>query len=792
VETRPQSASSVRFGLFEVFPDSGELLRQGRKVKLQELPFRLLVALLEYPGEVVSRETLRQRLWPGDTFVEFDQSLGTAITKLRRALDDDAENPRFIETIPKRGYRFLAPVSHAAGGTNGSAAETSSFSTPPPSVVGAPQSVSFPALVQRSRRGALRILLPAAVVLILGSLAAYAYHVHNAFHFTPQGSVVLADFFNTTGDPVFDDSLRQGLEVGLRQSPLINILPDRKAALTLKQMGYPVEQRMTGSTAIEVCKRNGALVTVQGSISSLGTTYLIDLAAIRCDNEKLIANEEVEANRKEDVIGALGRVSSQLRARLGESLPSIQKYNAPLEQATTSSLDALNAYSTGLATWDLRGDRDSLPFFQKAIDIDPKFAMAYSALSTIYHNLGETELARKASVEAYQLRDRVTESEKASIEARYFLYVTGDLEMADKVYERAMQDYPDSADALNHLGTTDLQIGRHERAEDLFRRALQLDPTRATTYANLAQVLMRLNQDQEAAAILRQAHDRNMRTDFLLQADYWLAFLQKDEGQMDRIVQQSADIPGAQSLLLSEQANTEAFRGHYDRADSLSRQAADMMQHESDADSAAICLAQAAVRDTQIGASARARSFLQQAAKLSKADDVIVLTALATALSGDSRHALSTAAGLDKEYPSGTLVQKFWLPLIEGEVELRQGQPSKAITLLSASEPSETATTDEFYVSTLYPAYARGEAYLAAGEGASALAEFQKFSDHPGMAINYPLGSLAQLGVARSYAKMKDVKKARAAYQDFFQLWKDADPNLPALLQAKKEFRELR
>jgi eukaryotic-like serine/threonine-protein kinase len=790
VETRPQSASSVRFGLFEVFPHSGELLRQGRKVKLQELPFRLLVALLEYPGEVVSREALRQRLWSGDTFVEFDQSLGTAITKLRRALDDDADNPRFIETIPKRGYRFLAPVNHVAGKPNGNATAASSFPAPALPVVEAPvlQASAVP-----SRWGSRRVLLPAAAaVLVLGSLAGYAYHVHNAFHFTPQGSVVLADFFNATGDAVFDDSLRQGLEVGLRQSPLINILPDRKAAVTLKQMGYPVEQHMTGSMAIEVCKRNGALVTVQGSISSLGTTYLIDLAAIRCDNEKLIANEEVEANSKQDVINALGKAVSQLRSRLGESLPSIQKYDAPLEQATTSSLDALNAYSTGLATWDLKGDRDSLPFFQKAIGIDPKFAMAYSALGTIYHNLGETELARKASVQAYELRDRLTESEKVSIEARYFLYVTGDIEMADKVYERAVQDYPDSADALNHLGTTDVQIGRYERAAEVFRHALQLDPTRATTYANLAQVLMRLGQDQEAAAILQQAHERNMRTDFLLQTDYWLAFLQKDAGQMDRIVQQSADIPGARSLLLSEQANTEAFRGHYDRADSLSRQAADMMQKEGDADSAAICLAQAAVRDAQIGATAKARPLLQQAAKLSKADEVVTLTALATALGGDSRQALSAAARLDKKYPGGTLVQKFWLPLIRGEVELREDQSSKAITLLSASEPWEAATTDEFYVSTLYPAYARGEAYLKAGQGASALVEFQKFSDYPGLAINYPLGPLAQLGVARSYAKMKNVEKARAAYQGFFQLWKNADPSLPVFLRAKKEFRELR
>lgn len=795
MDTRPQISPSFRFGLFEVFPESGELRRQGRKVKLQELPFRLLVALIEFSGEVVSREVLRQRLWPGDTFVEFDQGLGTAVAKLRRALDDDAGNPRFIETIPKRGYRFLAPVVHTPGqGTAEVGVATTSLAPgmpdaderPPRHIAAAPTSEGL------SRPSRTRIAMAVASAgLLLAFMGAYAYRRHNEFRFTPQGTAVVADFLNTTGDEVFDDSLRQGLEVGLEQSPVISVLSDRKLAVTLRQMGLAADQRVTGKTAIEACKRNGGLVTVQGSISSLGSTYLIDLAAIRCDDEKLIANEEVQAGAKEEVVHALGSATAQLRARLGESLPSIQKYNAPLEQATTPSLDALQAYCRGLATWDRQGDRESLPDFQKAISIDPQFAMAYGALATVYHNLGETELAGNASSKAYQLRDRVTESEKLSIESRYFEYVTGELDKADEVYARAVQDSPDSVGALNHLGATEAKLGRPERAVEALRRAVQLDPTRATTYANLAQAFLRLNRLADAAAVLQQAHDRNLHTDFLLQVSYWLAFLQKDGGAMDRIIEESAGIPGAQSLLLYEQARTAGYYGRFRQAAALSRKAAESMQNDGNPESAANCLAEEAVEQAEAGLPANARSFLEQAHKLSRATDVLTLTGLAMALDGDSAQALSIANNLDKEYPKGTLVQNFWLPLIRGEVEIRKGQGSRAILLLNRAEPFDSASPDEFYVANLYPAYARGQAYLAAGDPASALKEFRKLRDQYGSVINYPLGSLAELGIARSYARMKDVEKARSAYQGFFQLWGNADPGLPVLRQARVEFRRL-
>lgn len=385
----------------------------------------------------------------------------------------------------------------------------------------------------------------------------------------------------------------------------------------MKQMGHLPDERMSGRSALEVCQRTGSKVTVQGSIASLGTTYLIGLAAIRCDTRELIANEQLQARRKEEVVDALGRATAQLRARLGESLPSIKRYNAPLEQATTPSLDALNAYGTALSTWDKKGDRDSLPLFQRALELDPNFAMAYGAIATIYHNLGEGELARKNAIRAYELRDRVTEAEKGAIEARYHQYVTGDLEQAAKVHEIWAQNYPERPGIPNHLAPIYAQLGLYDKAVATLQQAIRLDPTRATAYGNLAIDLLALGRSDDAGAVLAEANNRKFQTDYLLQANYYRAFLRGDNAEMQRLLSRASEVAGAQSLLLAEQANTEAYYGHFQKARDLTRAAADLMAHEGDSESAAACLADAAVREAEAGFSARARGYLEQAAKLS-------------------------------------------------------------------------------------------------------------------------------------------------------------------------------
>jgi DNA-binding winged helix-turn-helix (wHTH) protein/Tfp pilus assembly protein PilF len=769
-----------RFGVFEAFADSRELFRQGRRVRMQDQPFQLLLLLLESPGEIVDREFLRDHLWPENTFVDFSQSLGTAVTKLRQALGDDADNPRFVETIPRRGYRFIAPVTLLADTAKPAPQGSSPLSVQPP----------LPTPSARKKWALLSSL--AIAVLGIGAFTAYSFHrLHNTFVLAPQDTIILADFENTTGEAIFNDTLRQGLLVGLAQSPLVHVMPDRAAAVIFRQMGHAPDDRMTGRIAIDLCRRVGGKVTVQGSISSLGTAYLLGLAAIRCDTGKPIAYEHVEAAQREDVVGALGKATAQLRARLGESLPSIRKYNAPLEQATTSSLEALSAYGLALSTWDAKGDFASVPYFKRAIEIDPNFAVAYGGLAVVYSNMGETQLARENTIKAYQLRNRVTEVERASIDARYYLYVTGEIDKAALTYQVMAQDYPDSPGTLNHLATSDLKLGHDVLAVESFRRALLLDATRSATYGNLAFSLLRLNRVQEARSVLAAAEKRGLRTGFLLQVEYWVAFLDGNQNRMDGVVSQAAQIPGAQSLLLTELAKTEAFHGRFEKASSLSSAAANLMIHDSDKESAASVLAQSALREAEVGSAQQARSLIQQAGKINDDTHVAIITALVAAETGDDKQALALAAALDKRYPDGTFVQTYWLPLIRAEMDLRHGKAANAVRLLSVTVPLDSAIADNFSMTALYPNYVRGQAYLAAGDGNKAGDEFQKLLDHTGMVLNSTLGALAHLGRARAYALAGRPQQARTAYRDFFALWKDADPTIPVLRQAKAESHRL-
>jgi eukaryotic-like serine/threonine-protein kinase len=782
-----------RFGLFEANPATRELLRQGTKIRLQEQPFRVLLLLLENHTQVVTRDQLRQQLWSEDTYVEFDSSLRVAVGKLRDALGDSADNPRFVATVPRLGYRFLAPVSVADSAESVATAKPLATASLPIAPDLSARATSLEARLP-ARPGYRRIWLGfaiAAVVLLATVTTVRVYRTSPAYAIGSSDTVLLADFTNTTGEVVFDDSLRQGLEIGLKQSPSLHILPERKSVVVLEQMGHPSDERITGKTAIDVCRRTGSKVAVQGSISSLGTSYLVGLAAIRCDTGALVAHEEVGANRKEDVIDALGKATARLRAHLGESLASIQKYNAPLEQATTPSLEALNAYSLALSTWDKKGDQASLPLFNKVIELDPNFAMAYGALATIYHNLGETEFARKNAIKSYELRGTATEAEKISIESRYHLYVTGDMEKAAQVYEHAVQAYPGQAGALNHLGITEANLGRYEKAAESMREALRLDPTRANTYAALAQDLLALERPEEAGTVLADAEKQNFRTDVLLQANYWRAFLRKDNAEMQRILQRSPEIAGAHSLLLAEQANTESCYGHFTKARELTREAADSMQQDADPESAAVTWARAAVREAEIGNSANARAYLGQALKQSQSRDIRTLGALVSARTGDLKQAKTLSDELDKEYPSDTFIQKYWLPTIRAEIAIQQGQWPSAIQALNTAASLESASSTALSVAGFYPAHVRGRAYLAAGDGNRASLEFEKIIDHPGMVLNFPIAPLARLGQARAYVVTKDSAKARAAYRQFFDLWKDADPEIPILKDANAEYAKL-
>jgi DNA-binding winged helix-turn-helix (wHTH) protein/Tfp pilus assembly protein PilF len=781
-----------RFGIFEVSVESRELFRHGHRVKLQDQPFQLLLLLLENAGETVDREQIRLHLWPENTFVDFGQSLGTAVTKLRQALGDDANNPRFIETRPRLGYRFIAPVARI-NTTESVVPDTH----PKPDTAArseAGQTIVAAESLQRSRSVRLRSAVAIVFALVIGIAAAgwHEYLRRHRFVIASKDTVVLADFENTTGESIFNDTLRQGLLIGVAQSPLIHVLSDRSASVIFKQMGHTPDDRIAGRSALELCRRVGGKVTIQGAISSLGTAYLVGLAAIRCDTGKPIAYEQAEASQREDVIDALGKATSQLRARLGESLPSIQKYNAPLEQATTSSLDALNAYGKALSTWDAQGDIASVPYFQQAIKLDPEFAMAYGGLATVYSNLGRDELARECSAKAYSLRDRVTESERGSIDARYYLYVTQELDKAAQVYEALAADYPDTAGSFNHLGTIDQRLGRDEQAVDAFRRAMAIDATRATTYANLAESLTELNRIQDAEAVLDAAEKRGLRTDYVLDAEYRIAFLKGDQPGMERLLQESAGVPGARSLLLFVEANAQAYYGHMEKATALTREAADQAMRDGDKESAANGLAEEAINEAEVGSIAEARALFEEARKIDNSQEITILGAVIAAEAGDSKQALAVAGSLDKQFPHGTAIQNYWLPIIRSKVELQQGGAGKAAILPIWSGTLVPVAVDEFALSTVYPEYLKGQVFVAQHDGNQAGKEFQRLLDQPGKTKGVLLGALALLGRARAYSLSGQGSDARKAYGQFLDLWKDADVGVPILRQARNEAEALK
>ena len=784
----PGNARRYRFGMFEVDPVQGELLRQGVRVKLQEQPFRLLILLLERAGEIVNREELRTRLWPENTFVEFDNSLNVAVRKLRDALRDDADEPRFIETVPRRGYRFLAPVSSTEGVQIPVLPPAPQSATPSLTTGASPGSIALGSR-QRRRSPTWMYFCAVAVLLLLAAAVAWRFYYLRRSRpvITSKDTIVIADFVNTTGEAVFDDSLKQGLDAGLHQSPFLNVVPRRAIEAILQQMGRGPDDRMTAHVAVEVCQRANSKVEVQGSIQNLGNNYLIGLAAIRCDNGDAIVNEQVQAKRKEDVIAALGKAATQLRGRLGESLASIQKNQVPLELATTPSLDALKTYNQALSTWDSKGDSASVPLFLKAIELDPGFATAYGALATVYHNLNESELARENTSKAYELRAHLPESERLSAEARYHLYVTGDLYKAAQIYELRIQNDQNLPGSLANLGNIYTRMGRFDRAAENLREVVRLAPTRSAAYVNLARVLLALNQMDQAEPVLTEASHRQLQTDQLLQLNYWRAFLRHDNSAMQHFLLQTSDVSGAEPLLLSTQANTEAYFGRLDRSHEISTLAAGLMVHEGARESAANCFAEAAVREAEAGNSRQARESLSRALNLAHNRDVVTLSALVMARTGDLSRARVVIEQLDKLYPSDTMIQRYWLPTIRAELELQRGSPSKAVNILDAAAPLELAFPQTLSVPSLYPVYVRGQAYLAAGEGKLAGAEFQKIVDHPGMVLNFLLASLAHLGRARAYARAGDFANAHDAYQQFFSLWKDADAGIPVLIQAKQE-----
>jgi len=699
----------------------------------------------------------------------------------------------------KRGTESRHGVP-ASSGSVAVARESGSQVAQPPS----PASGSSPALASSpsssavkvaeptvaGRRKLWKVVLPIGVILVAAAIGgAFYFRSRSATRLTEKDTIVLADFDNKTGDAVFDDALKQALAVQLGQSPFLNILSDRKVEETLHLMGRTSNERVTRDIARELCIRTGSKAFLLGSISNFGGQYVIGVDAVGCSSGDTLAKEQEEAATKQDVLKALARAAASMRAKLGESLASIQKFDVPVE-ATTASLEALKAFSMGVTIFRTNGNAEAIPFYKRALELDPKLAVAYVGVGVAYANLGQASLAAENIKKAYELRDEVSEREKYRISSLYYTYVTGELEQASQVYELWARSYPQDVIPPGNLGDIYADLGQWEKALSQTQESQRLEPE-VIGYYNLAANFLALNRPDDAKNTIEQAQAHKFDGDLLHLSLYQLAFLKGDTAEMERQVAWAAGKPGTEDLLLSFQSATEAYYGRLVKARDLSRRAVDAAVRADSKETAALWQVNAALREAEFGTIAAAKQGIAAALTLSLGRDVKLFAALTLARVGETARAKALVDELEKTYPSQTVLKVYWLPTIKAAIELNANNFTQALVFLEAAAPYELGWPPQLQLGTMYPAYIRGQAQLMAHNGTAAAAEFQKFLDHRGVVLNYPLGALAHLQLGRAYAMSGDPTKAKSAYQDFFALWKDADPDIPILKEAKAEYAKV-
>jgi eukaryotic-like serine/threonine-protein kinase len=634
----------------------------------------------------------------------------------------------------------------------------------------------------------------AAIVVLLALAGGWYFRSHSTQKLTNRDTIVLADFANSTGDPVFDDTLKQALSIGLRQSPFLSLQTDERIRETLSLMGRPPGERLTRRLAREICQRTASSAVLGGSISNLGSEYVLGLEAVSCRSGDVLAQEQAQAASKEDVLTALGTAITRLRPKLGESLPTVQKFDVPLAQATTPSLEALKAYSQGWKVFSEQEAIASIPFFRRAIELDPNFALAYSTLGVLYAaNLQEPGLAEENLHKAFELRDRVSESERFNITANYYGLVTGELDKAEQSLKAWAEVYPRQFEPPFDLGYLAGYQGKYEEEITAELQAIRLAPDQGSAYPNLMEAYIPLGRLDEAKAAGQQGLVRKKEVQFLRDDLYTIAFLEGDAEEMKRQVDATAGKPGVEDLLLSAESDTEAYHGRLNQAREFSAKAIQSAVRNDAKETAALWQLNSALREAEFGNASRARQEVHAGLAISSTRDVRTIAALTLACAGDQAPARRMADELRRQYPVNTMLNRYWLPVIYAYLELRSAHPSQAVKLLEEAAPYDLAFPPPNFSGggLLYPPYVRGQAYLALRQSKEATAEFQNLLEHRTIVANWPLASLAYLGIARAYALSGDTQKARAAYQDFSALWKDADPDIPILKQAKAEYAKL-
>jgi eukaryotic-like serine/threonine-protein kinase len=771
VQTHPGTV--YRFGPFEVNAASGEFLKNGRRIKLQEQPYRILIALLENPGEVITREELRSRLWRDDTFVDFDGSLRAAVRKLREALDDDAENPRYIETIPKRGYRFLVPEVRRIDAAQEAIEVRDNAPRDDPERL---KTGARPVVPSQRHNPLLKygIAAVAAILLTVGGFFVWQKRTQ-AKPLTDKDVLVLADFTNSSGDPVFDGTLRQALAIQLEQSPFLKIMDDDQMQRVLRRMSLSPGASVTNSVAHEICVREGDAATIDGAIAKLGKNYVITLKAIRCQDGATLAREQIQAEDKEHVLNAVATAATDMRGKLGESLDSIQKPNRPPEQATTPSLEALQNYTAGHAEMEKSQTLAAIQSFERAIAIDPSLAIAYYHLGVAYENAGDMASSRRYEKEAFRLADGVSEYERAQIVPAYYR-ATGEVYKQIDALQLSIRSYPWRWEFPNMLGVVYVDLGQYDDGLKEGLEATRVQPNIEPPYRRQLNAYICLDRLPEAKQLAGKLRAQGLDGVRIHQRFLEMAYVEQDQAAISREIQWFAGKP-EEFLSFGLQAANRNLHGQRRESHKLYQRAAETASRLGLRDAASEFEEADARADTLSGNCKTARRLGRPA--------------LALAICGDAAAADKLAAETSKLFPDGTIWNAVQLPEIRAMTALNRDQPDRSVELLASASPYERSYLEANYL--------RGLAYLRLHKGPEATAEFQKIVDHKGANwgatwVHPNWGqyySLSYLGMARGFALTGDTAKARKAFQEFFELWKDADREVPILKQAKEEYAKL-
>ncbi len=809
----------MRFGPFELDSAGRELRRNGLRLKITGQPLEVLCLLLERPGTAVARREIFERLWAVDTFVDFDHSLNTAIKRLRGALDDDPEHPKYVETIPKFGYRFIGillpdsaridtfqpfAVEAVKNGRRSRSFHKSGNRFETPAIVApilpasdflpeqldsdeAPSSSPSAIIVDLEARPVSRkwkLLMVAGAGVLLAAGVGFFLHRGRPVQaaLTLKDSVLLADFQNTSGEPAFDGALKNGLEIEMWQSPFLDIVSRDRGREVLQLMGRSPDEPITQGLALEVCQRAGAKAVIGGAVARLGNSYIVALDAHDCGDGRTIGHQQVEVASKEDVLPVLGKESARLRTQLGESVESVRAFGLPLEQVTTVSLEALKTYSIGVDELTRGEESRAILLFAHAVELDPGFAMAYAQLGIEYNNLGESEKAAGYLRQAYALLDHLTEREKLFLTIRYETVVTGDTNKATQTAEMWTQIYPRDWRPFNTLSARYQVIGEYGKAAAAAEQALRLQPDHYLPYANLARSYLALGRFDDARRIAESAQTRHRDSLDTHEVLFDLAFISHDAHAMQREHLWGVASPRSNDML-SREGFAQAASGHLNSALTILRLSWEADDRTGKKEEEADSMASAAVLQADFGDLREARSQANEALKLGRGMDTDETAAQALALSGGGAHARLLTKDLSRRFPLHVPFNLAALPTVLGSIEITSGHPARAVQILADAVPYDLC---EFV--SLGPVYIRGLAFLKLGQGRQAAAEFQKIIDHPGVDVTSPRHALAHLGLARALILSGERLAARNAYQYFLTAWADADPDIPELQSAKLEY----